>query len=68
MARNRRPSITARKRAWFDRDGTRTPGIGLMRGEIVHAHLTPTEARTLADRLHDMADTFECASSTNHPR
>ena len=34
----------------------RTPGIGLMRGEIIHAHLTPVEARTLADRLHDLAD------------
>lgn len=57
MTANRRPHITARKRVWLDADGTRPPpGVGLMRGEIIHAHLTPTEARTLADRLHDLAD------------
>lgn len=56
MTRNRRPGITARKRVWIDTDGTRTPGVGLMRGANVHAHLTPLEARTLADRLHDLAD------------
>lgn len=56
MARYRRPHLTAQKRVWLDADGTRTPGIGLMRGANVHAHLTPLEARKLADRLHDLAD------------
>lgn len=56
MADRKRPYLTARKRVWIDPDGTRTPGVGLMRGADVHAHLTPVEARTLADRLHDLAD------------
>lgn len=56
MIDKKRPNLTAKRRVWLDADGTRTPGIGLMRGANVHAHLTPLEARKLADRLHDLAD------------
>lgn len=56
MADKRRPYVTVKKWAWFESGGTRIPGIGLMRGGAVCAHLTPVEARTLADRLHDLAD------------
>ena len=56
MANRRRPFVTAKKWAWLEDGGKRTPGIGLMRGGTVSAHLTPAEARTLADRLHDLAD------------
>lgn len=54
-----RPTIRARRWIWKDADGTHTPGIGLVHGTSVKAHLTPGEARALADRLHDLADTAE---------
>ena len=51
-----RPYLKARTWTWKDASGNETPGIGLMQGTSVRAHLTVTEARTLADRLHDLAD------------
>lgn len=51
----RRPYLTARPYTWKSKD-TETPGIGLMYGGQIRAHLTPEEARTLADRLHDLVD------------
>ncbi|MCQ1999539.1 hypothetical protein [Arthrobacter zhaoxinii] len=55
---NRRPYVTVRRWEWR-KDGKRTEGIGLMHGASVCAHLTPDEARALADKLHDLADTTE---------
>lgn len=52
----RRPTINARYWTWKDRDQNETPGVGLFSGSFLKAHLTPTEARALADQLHDMAD------------
>lgn len=52
---SRRPFIDARRWIWKDGD-TQTPGIGLMHGNRVRAHLTWSEARNLADRLHDLVD------------
>lgn len=51
-----RPYIKARSWTWHDADGTSTPGVALMQGRTVRAHLTPAEARTLADRIHDLTD------------
>ncbi|WP_026548997.1 hypothetical protein [Arthrobacter sp. Br18] len=51
-----RPYIKARSWTWKDHFGTETPGIGLMHGGSVKAHLTHAEARTLADQLHDLVD------------
>ncbi len=51
-----RPYIRARPWTWKDRSGNETPGIGLMHGGSVKAHLTHAEARTLADLLHDLVD------------
>ncbi|GAA3681925.1 hypothetical protein GCM10023081_20020 [Arthrobacter ginkgonis] len=51
-----RPYLKARTRTWRDKDSTATPGIALMRGPSVQAHLTYLEARTLADRIHDLCD------------
>lgn len=51
-----RPQAKLHKRPWLDKDGTRTPGIALMHGAKVIAHMTPDEARAIADRLHDYAD------------
>lgn len=51
----RRPFVTVRKWIWHQGQ-THTPGIGIMRGASVCAHLTPTEALALADHLVDMAE------------
>ncbi len=51
-----RPKVYPRCWAWKDADRNETPGVGIFRGHSLQAHLTPTEARTLADKLHDMAD------------
>lgn len=51
-----RPYVKARAYTWLDADGTATPGIALLQGRSVKAHLTPAEARTLADRIHDLTD------------
>lgn len=52
----RRPRLTPRPYTWKNRDQTETAGIGLMRGAQIQAHMTFSEARTLADRLHDLVD------------
>lgn len=54
-----RPKVYARAWAWKDASRNETPGVALFRGNALQAHLTPTEARTLADTLHDMADRIE---------
>lgn len=54
-----RPLAKVRKRDWLDHDGTRTPGIALMFGPKVLAHMTPDEARAMADKLHDYADQIQ---------
>lgn len=56
----RRPYLNSvQPYTWRDRDGTRTPGIILNHGKLPAAHLTPDEARELADTLHDLADQIE---------
>jgi hypothetical protein len=59
MPENRRPYVKVRRWEWRDADGIKTPGVGILRGQAVVAHLTPDEARRMADRLHDMADAAE---------
>lgn len=54
-----RPYLKPRNWAWKAPDGTGTPGVGLFHGQYLKAHLTPTEARKLADKLHDMADQLD---------
>lgn len=57
-----RPSLNARKWTWKEARNE-TPGIGLMTwAGHLKAHLTPDEARTLADTLHDLADQLEGAA------
>lgn len=57
--------VVPRLLVWVDRfDGSRTPGIGLYRGRTVVAHATPSEAREMADLLHDMADQLEARTPT----
>lgn len=52
--------MTTQSRAWVDRDtGDRVPGVALMHGPKVLAHMTPDEARAMADKLHDYADHIE---------
>jgi hypothetical protein len=41
-------------------------GIGLFRGPDLQAHLTPDEARMMADSLQEMADQVEALMSTGH--
>lgn len=54
-----RPQVKPRYWEWRDRDRNETAGVGLFRGSDLQAHMTPTEARNLADQLHDMADQIE---------
>ncbi len=51
-----RPFVQAQKYVWLAPDGTRTPGVALMQGKTVRAHMTATEAASLADRLIDLTD------------
>lgn len=51
-----RPQAKLFKRPWLDKDGTRTPGIALMHGAKVIAHMTPAEARSIAEQLLRYAD------------
>ncbi|BCW76262.1 hypothetical protein [Arthrobacter sp. NicSoilB11] len=53
------PFLKPRFWEWKDQNGTGTRGVGLFRGADLKAHLTPAQARTLADKLHDMADRIE---------
>lgn len=56
VTENRRPYLKLMPHTWKAKDGTRTPGMALKYCGLVRAHLTPDEARTLADKLHDLAD------------
>lgn len=56
---NFRPHAKARKYAWLGTDGTRTRGIALTRNGRILVHMTATEARSTADRLHDLADQLD---------
>ena len=51
----KRPRAKARLWYWVD-DTTKTDGIGLFSRDAMLAHFTGVEARTMADRLHDLAD------------
>jgi hypothetical protein len=53
------PFLKPRYWDWEDQSGNRAPGVGLFRGADLKAHLTPGQARALADKLHDMADRIE---------
>lgn len=46
-------------RDWITKDKKRIPGIQLLNGRGIAAHLTADEARALADRLHDLADQLD---------
>ena len=54
-----RPQAKLFKRPWLDKDGTRTPGIALMHGAKVIGHMTPAEARSIAEQLLRYADQLE---------
>lgn len=51
-----RPYVTIKPYTWKDGTGPGTPGVALMQGRTVRAHLTTEEARTLADRLTELTD------------
>lgn len=52
-----RPAVNVRPWEWRDQAGNATPGIALWHPKkSLVAHMTYGEARTLADRLHDLAD------------
>jgi hypothetical protein len=59
----KRPWISAKPVTWKARDQIRIPGIGVFRRDAMQAHLTPAEARAFADRLHDMADRIDAATT-----
>ena len=57
---DRRPFAQVRHWTWKGRDGSSTPGIGIMRGQgSIVAHLSTAEARKFADRIHDLCDESE---------
>lgn len=57
---SRRPYVKLRRWEWKEpRTSGGTHGIGIFRGQAILAHLTPEEARTMADKLHDYADQIE---------
>lgn len=56
MSRPRPPQVKARP--WLHGDRV-IPGIAFMRGQQVLAHMTATQARNTADKLHDLADQLE---------
>ena len=60
----RRPFLEIRRYTWKAKDGTETPGVALKFGNQVKAHLTPAEARTMADKLHDYADRAESETAS----
>lgn len=60
----KRPFLKVRYWTWKAVDQTDVRGIGLMYGDQLRAHLAPAEARSLADRLHDMADKLDSSKET----
>jgi len=59
----KRPWLLIKPVTWKARDQIRIPGIGLFGHDAMQAHLTPSEARVFADRLHDMADRIDAATT-----
>lgn len=57
--KGRRPYATVRAWPWKSPGAPDVPGIGIFHGRKLQAHLTPTEARTMADLLHDLADRLD---------
>ena len=57
------PYLKPRPWLWKHPNGSTTAGIGLFRGADLKAHLTPDQARAMADNLHDMADRIESQES-----
>ncbi|RBL99395.1 hypothetical protein C1H84_15550 [Glutamicibacter soli] len=69
MTCNRPPYIgSVRIQEWITKDKQRINGIQLRGAWGLAAHLTPGEARTLADTLHDLADQLEQATETPEHR
>lgn len=58
---HRRPFLKPRAYIWKAEDKTETPGIGLMAGNQIRAHLSTAEAYALANQLVDLADRLEAA-------
>lgn len=56
---NSRPKVKVRPYVWKALDETETQGIGILSQGRAVAHYTAAEARTMADRLHDLADKLE---------
>lgn len=52
----RRPYLHVRRYTWREPPQPEEDGVALLNQYGVQAHLTWMEARTLADRLHDLAD------------
>lgn len=57
-----RPFATTRVYTWIDSDGSRSPGVAIMHGQKILAHMTTDEARAMADKFHDLADKLESES------
>ncbi|WP_431711109.1 hypothetical protein [Glutamicibacter uratoxydans] len=57
-----KPKFQVRRYEWINKaTQERVDGIGLLRrgdGRVV-GHLTPAQARAIADKLHDLADELE---------
>lgn len=57
-----KPRVVVRRYYWITKaTQERSPGIGLLNPQSgkLTAHLTAPQARALADKLHDLADTLE---------
>lgn len=55
----KRPKVHPQPVTWRAANKVRIPGIGLMRGANILAHLTPSECYALAIRLVDLADQLQ---------
>lgn len=55
---NTRPHAQIRAWTWMDGDA-KTPGVGIFHGRNLMAHLSPEDARTAADIIHDICDRLE---------
>ena len=62
MGSNQKPHVRVIRRRWVDKaTQARSEGIAVVNkadGKTL-AHLTPTQARAMADRLHDLSDQLE---------
>lgn len=57
-----RPYLKPRGYTWKAEDRTVVPGIGLMHGGKIRAHLTAAEAYELANSLVDLADNLDAGT------